>query len=163
MTAAAQTTEAVGVFDGVLYGAKHLVVPFVTSRIHHLGPNGLGPLEGLQALGVVRDGAFIGGVVFGNFRPGDVEVSIAFDDARWPSRRTLARLFAYPFVQLGLRRITAIVAADNAHTIRLMAGIGWVLEGRHRRAIAEDVDALSYGMLAEECRWLRNNRYARLD
>lgn len=143
-----------GVHGGVLYGAKHVVVPYVAARVGWLDRDGFGPIAGLEALGVVRGDRLVGGVVFSNYRRRDLEVSIAFDDPRWARKGILARLFTYPFVQLGCRRITALVAADDTRIPKLMRGIGWSLEGRHRCAIEGDRDVLSFGMLREDCRWL---------
>lgn len=148
-------TGAGDVHEGVLYNATHVVLPFVEKHIAHLGPRGLGrDLRQVHALGVVRGGRLIGGVVYGGWKDFDCEVSLAFEDPRWARRRILERLFAYPFDQLGCRRITAITADDDARVLKLMRGIGWTLEGRHRRGLDGTRDALSWGMCAEDCRFL---------
>lgn len=147
-----------GLFDGVLYGAKDTVVPFVGKRIPHVGASGFGPFpySSAEALGVVRDGELIGGAVFHNWQGHDIQVSIAFDDPRWMRRRILRRLFAYPFVTLGCTRLTALTAADAGHVRRLLEGLGFTLEGRHPRGLGPDTDAVSYGLLSDDCRWLRS-------
>jgi hypothetical protein len=72
----------------------------------------------------------------------------------WLSRRFLAAAFHYPFVQGGLRRITAPVSTDNERAIRLNQHFGFTIEGRLRHAGADGGDIFVFGMLREECRFL---------
>ena len=149
------------VHDGVLFGADDVVAAFVGARIPHIGVAGFVGRP-FQALGVVLNEHLIGGVVFSNFRGEggkvfDMEVSIAFDHWRWARCATLARLFAYPFRQIGCPRITALVPADNRRTLKLMRSIGWTEEGRHPRGLDGVTTLVSFGMLPEDCRWLKGS------
>ena len=145
-----------GVLVGsVLYGADMLIADMVASRIPHVGARGFGACA---AIGVVRSGRLIGGVVWHNFRGHDIEVSAAFDRADWARPSTLSRLFAYPFVQLSCARITALTGRKNKRTRRFLRGIGFREEGVIRRGLDGREDAVIYGMLRSECRVLTRKK-----
>jgi len=133
----------------ILLDVDVAVAEYVAARIPGIS------FDRCVGIGVVRDDRFVGGVVFHNFRGCDVEVVGAFDDPRWALPGTLRALFAYPFVTLGCVRLTAIVQRNNKRARRLCIGLGFKLEGVARKAIDGKQDAMIYGMLREECRFLR--------
>lgn len=110
--------------------------------------------ENHQAIGVLRGSELVGGVVYHNYREHDIELSCAATDPRWLSRGRLSVLFGYPFIQLGCLRVTAVAARSNKRARRMNERLGFKLEGCARKAW-EGKDAMLYGMLREECRWLR--------
>jgi RimJ/RimL family protein N-acetyltransferase len=118
---------------------------------------GCAPFSDFAALGVVRRDRLIGGVVYHHYRQGDrsVEVTAAFEHPHWTLPGTLRALFDYPFNQLGVVRITAIASRRNKRARRLLAGLGFRLEGVVRKALDGRDDAFIFGMLRDECRWLR--------
>ena len=139
-------------------GFDEEVVPWVASRIPAvLTPENFGPCV---SIGVVDDRAdkILAGVVYHNAQPRfkALEVSMAAGDSRWMSRAVVNSLLAYPFVQLGCVRITAIVSRKNKRTMKLLHGLGFVREGLIRRGFVNQ-DAVIFGMLAKE--W-RNSRWA---
>lgn len=140
--------------DGVLYGADELVAGFVAERIERARGRGFGPCV---ALGHMRQNALVGGVVFHNFQPldGDIEMSLAFDQPPRPSRATLRRLFAFPFAQLGLARITIRISAGHEPVRKLALGYGFEPEGVRKAAYLGTHDELILGMMRERCRWLQ--------
>ena len=133
----------------VLLGADEEVAAWVAQRVPEFEP------QKYVALGVVRGDRFVGGAVFHNFRKHDIEVVVAFDDPRWALPGTLRALFAYPFVTLGCVRLTALIARKNKRSRRLTEGLGFRLEGVARRAFDGRQDAMIYGMLRDECKFLR--------
>jgi len=66
----------------------------------------------------------------------------------------LRQLFRYPFVQKRYARLTAYTGADNERTARLLAGVGFQLEGRLRKSLDGTTDLLVFGLLREDCRFL---------
>lgn len=105
-------------------------------------------------IGVEEDGAIIAGVVFTNYRKIDIEVSLAADSPRWARRGILRAFSAYPFIQLGCRRVTSFVPEWNERARRWNEGFGFTQEGRHPGSFEDGSAAISYGMLRENCRWL---------
>jgi RimJ/RimL family protein N-acetyltransferase len=136
----------------VLFGADDLVRAFVQARIKEIGESGFGPST---ALGVVRDGRMLGGVVYNNFNGHDIHATYAFESPRWASRDVLRTLFAYPFTQLGCVRMTGIVARKNKHARDMILRLGFKLEGVHRKSVDGRQDAISYGLLRDECKWIK--------
>jgi Acetyltransferases, including N-acetylases of ribosomal proteins len=140
----------------VLFGADEFVADFVRVRLG--GHTRF--VDGYTALGVVRRGIFAGGVVYHNFQQlahgNTIETSIAFDDATWALPQTLRTLFTYPFLNLECVRLTSIVAEGNERSRKFCEGLGFDLEGIHPRGMDGKEAAVSYGLLRENCRWIRN-------
>lgn len=139
----------------LLLGADEFVGRFVAQR---LGVEARF-VGGFTALGVVRRGVFVGGVVYYNYMAlphgATCEVALAFDNPAWALPGTLKALCDYPFNQLGCVRVTAITAKANKRARRWLEGFGFNREGVHPRGIDGKQTAISYGMLKEDCRWLK--------
>ncbi|WP_276200284.1 GNAT family protein [Chelatococcus sp. XZ-Ab1] len=94
-------------------------------------------------------------VVFDRFSATDCLLHVASSgNGRWFSRELAIRAMAYPFLQCGLPRITAIISEHNAESLRITRKFGFVEEGRMRKAGEHGEDELLFGLLREECRWL---------
>jgi len=137
------------IVDGLMYGAEAIIVPWVQREIEQLQT----PFRNPVAVGVMAGGALVGGVVWHDYCGHDINWSGAANSPRWCRPAILRRLFAYPFGQLDCRRITATVTSTNHRTQRLLAGLGFSLEGRLRGAIPDGSDLLVYGLLRTENRW----------
>lgn len=110
-----------------------------------------------KAIGIARNGKIVAGVVYHNYRPGfNIEMSIASITPRWATKEVLRALFSYPFIQLGLPRVTGIAARDNASVRRFDERLGFVKEGIMRNAHS-DGDAVIYGMLKNECKYIEDS------
>jgi RimJ/RimL family protein N-acetyltransferase len=136
----------------VLFGADDMVAAFVKARIPHMQNSDFGQFT---ALGVVRDGTLLGGVVYNNYNHHDIHASYAFDSPKWCTRSVLRTLFAYPFKQLGCVRMTAIIGRKNKHARKMIDRLGFKLEGTCRKAADGHTDAMIYGLLARECKWFQ--------
>jgi RimJ/RimL family protein N-acetyltransferase len=146
--------------DGLLYDAHELVSAFVAERIPHMQGQ---PFGKNVAIGVIRKDRLVGGVVFHTMRvfdgkPVSIEMSGASDDPTWLWPATLRRLFAYPFIQLGCVRMTAVTGRKNKRARRVIEGIGFRLEGVVRKGIDGKEDAMIYGQLREECRFIPQDK-----
>lgn len=107
-----------------------------------------------RAIGVHVGERLAAVVFFDGFRVGDCNVSVLIDDCRAVTRTELRRVFRYPFVEAGLRRLTARVSSFNRASQSLIERLGFVREGTRRAAYENGADEIIYGMLHEECRWL---------
>ncbi len=73
---------------------------------------------------------------------------------RWATKKFLRLIFSYPFLQLGVGRITAPVKSSNKSARAFLEKAGFKLEGVIRHINKDGSDRLLYGMLANECRWI---------
>lgn len=134
----------------VLCGNDAAVAEWVANRIPHMETG----FADYAALGIYACDELIAGVVYHECRGNDIQMSTASDDVRWLSRSVLAAVFAYPFEQLQCDRVTAFTPKMAATTRRFLLGLGFAEEGNIRRGFRND-DCIVYGMLREECRWLK--------
>lgn len=116
-------------------------------------PKVQGWVDGFRTLRAELNGQILGAVVYDSFTPYDCNMHIALLDRRCISKRTLKAAFAYPFKQMGLRRVTALIAESNTSSIRFATKIGFRLEGRKRWGLGDE-DELIYGLTREACRFL---------
>ena len=88
----------------ILAGQAEVIARWVEARVP-----GYRSFDTPAGFGVLREGRLAAGVVFHNYdaRAGDMEVVIAAESPRWASREVFYTAFAYPFLQLGCRRVTA--------------------------------------------------------
>jgi RimJ/RimL family protein N-acetyltransferase len=142
--AAAPSPVIVG---SILVGADEMVAAMVAARIPNIS------FGEYTALGVVRHGKLVGGVVYHNYVEHDIQVSIAVDGATFMPWRGL---FAYPFEQLGCSRITAMIGRKNKKSRKMCELLGFRLEGVHPKGLDGTQDAMSYGLLKEHCRWIKD-------
>lgn len=93
-------------------------------------------------------------VIYSRFTKRDCWMSIATDGKkRWATRASLRAMFALPFEQWGLKRLTFMVRADNELSLKMMRQAGAVEEGRARKCFDGGVDGIAFGMLPDECRY----------
>jgi RimJ/RimL family protein N-acetyltransferase len=69
-------------------------------------------------------------------------------------------IFGYPFNQVGCRRLTATTEAKNQPVRAFLCHLGFREEGVIRQGFPTD-DAVVYGMLRDECRWLAREQMDR--
>jgi len=107
-----------------------------------------------KAIGRLRDGELSAVVVWDGFSKADCNIHVVSDGSRrWLNRKLLVAAFSYPFIQLRLRRVTALVPAKNTASLALVRRLGFVLEGVCRHALPDD-DIVVLGMLREHCLWI---------
>jgi hypothetical protein len=114
--------------------------------------------EGSTGL-VIRQGDKTKAVIVYNcfFDNATCSAHIASDSGKtWATRNILYGMFAYPFLQLGLRRVTLPIAAKNVSAQVLALKLGFKPEGFLRHARIDD-DEIVYGMIREECPWIKEN------
>lgn len=107
-----------------------------------------------KAIGIKRRGELVAVVVYDSFSAADCNMHVASDGrGTWLSRSVLVAVFHYPFVQLKLRRVTALIPAKKTHAIRFNEHLGFKLEGFCPEAMPDD-DLQIRGMLRRECRFI---------
>ena len=111
---------------------------------------------GFEAIGIERDGILTAGLLYTNYIPceggGDVHMW-AVGEPGWMSRRVIAAMLAYPFVQLGCHRMTVTIARNNRKSRSISEKLGFRLEGVIREGVGPGKDLMVYGLLRRESRW----------
>ncbi len=107
------------------------------------------------AFAVVDDNKdLVAGVVIAEFRGTDCEIICAGENAMAWRPHVCKAVFEYIFTQLGCVRCTSITTKANTKARRFLEGLGFCLEGNLRLGYDGRKDALIYGLLASECRYL---------
>ena len=133
----------------VIYGQNDRVIPWVGQRIDE---DEFGQAE---AIGLEQDGELIAGVVFNWYTGPSLSMHVAAEPGRrWMTRDYLYRVFAYPFLQVGCKRVTGLVREDNLDAQRFDEHLGFKREGLIRQGASDGSNLILYGMLKDECRWL---------
>jgi RimJ/RimL family protein N-acetyltransferase len=106
------------------------------------------------AIAVIKNGVIQAGILYERFTGESIEIHIgANPNKRWLTKSFLHAWFHYPFVQLGVNRITANIASKNTTAIKMAEHLGFIKEGVIREAMDGD-DLIAYGMLKNECRFI---------
>lgn len=135
--------------DGIIYGHEHVLLPWVGLRI---GVNRF--RSDAYSIGLMKRGEIVAAVVYDTFSAADCFMHVASDGTKlWLSKAFLFAAFGYPFTQLRLRRVSAMIAASNKDALRFNKSLGFVDEGYHPHALPND-DVISRGMLRENCRFI---------
>lgn len=106
----------------------------------------------ITAIGLERNGQLIAGVVYSVFNGSCITADIR-GVGRWANREFLRVIFDYPFRQLGVKRITAVVESDNDTSQKFVKHLGFVHEATLRHA-GRSGDLLVFRMFRDDCKWL---------
>jgi RimJ/RimL family protein N-acetyltransferase len=139
----------------VVFGHEDVLVPWAAERMP-LQNATFGPCT---TLGFAIGDRLISVAIFHNFRElqygHEIHVSMSAEDPRWCTRRNLGLIFKYPFDQLGCVRVTTVTSRKNKRARKLDEGLGFKREGVLRKGMDGRDDAIVYGMLRKECKWIR--------
>jgi RimJ/RimL family protein N-acetyltransferase len=131
----------------IVTGQSAAVARWLETR---LGQKFLPPYE---AIGIVNGkGQRIGAVVLNDFADRNIELT-AYGPGAF-SRGVLSAISRYCFIQLDCKRITVRTRASNLYVRRVIEKHGAKQEGTLRDWY-DDEDAIIYGLLKHECRFLR--------
>lgn len=107
-----------------------------------------------RAFGVKRRGQLCAVVVYDCFSECDCNMHVASDGSHtWLTRNVLLHAFGYPFIELKLRRVTALIPAKKTHAMKFNEKLGFRLEGHCPDAMPDD-DIYIRGMTRKECRFI---------
>jgi RimJ/RimL family protein N-acetyltransferase len=134
----------------VLIGADDDVGAWVNSRT----PNPFPWIPGAGvAIGFTCAERLVAGVTYYGYNGANVWTGIASEEHGWINRRNLALLFDYPFRQLKVRRLSALIDASNTRSQDFVERLGFTREATLVDS-ATDGDQFVYRMFARDCQWL---------
>ena len=108
----------------------------------------------MQGVGRLRDGELVGAVLYEGWSGPNIIMHAAGVDGHWISKDLLKTAFAYPFNQLGCKRITAWLEASNLKSQRLIEHLGFIQEATLEGAATDGSDVILYRMWKEDCRFI---------
>lgn len=136
-----------------VFGEDDVVAEWMNKRFGGKGR----PADSVSVGIVDRDMNLIGAFQWFNVRDRDIEFSVVVNDPRAITRATLRAVFAYPFIQLRLPRVTAEIPLADKQTVQLAYRFGMTREGVKRSA-HERGDVGVFGLLRSNCKILRNTK-----
>ena len=99
----------------------------------------------------------LGGLIFHSYRPNtEVWWTVYTVDKRWCNRRMLKVMFDIAFNKLKCRRISLLVSKSNVAGINFVKKLGFQQEGMFRVYRENGEDCYIFGMLKNECKWIKN-------
>ena len=107
-----------------------------------------------EAVGILnRHGQRIGAAILNDHADRNIELTCYGPGAF--SRGVCVWLAQYCFIQNDCLRVTTRTAASNLYVRRLLERYGWVKEGTLRDWYDSGDDAIHYGLLRDDCKFLR--------
>lgn len=101
-----------------------------------------------------KDGELRAATLFNGYTRQNICMHVVSDGSkRWMRREYLKFCFRYPFIQLGVKRITGMVEASNLEARRFDEHLGFRLETVLPDA-GDEGDLCVYVMYRHECRFL---------
>jgi ribosomal protein S18 acetylase RimI-like enzyme len=109
----------------------------------------------------VSNGEFVMGVTYDNYTESSISIHGRCDIPGKVSREFYWAIFNYPFNQLKVKRLTALVSTANVKSQRLVEHLGFERETILKDYL-KDGDGIIYIMRPETCRFLKlGDRYAK--
>ena len=110
---------------------------------------------GQQGIGLQKDGRLIAGVIYDDYNGSNIWMHVAAEPGKqWLNREYLRACFAYPFIQLGVKRISGWVEASNTDARRFDEHLGFKQEAVLTGAARDGGDVIIYRMFKEECKYV---------
>lgn len=108
-----------------------------------------------RSIGLEKNGELVAGIVYDYYTGTNICMHIAVKGKRCMTKEFLWFMFYYPFVQLGVNRLTGIIPESNKESVRFAQGLhGAKLEARLKDA-HPDGDMLIFVMFKDDCKYLR--------
>jgi len=124
------------------------VFAFVSERV------ALQPVGSMRAIGLERGGKLVAGVVYEGYTGHNIWMHVAAEPgSHWLTRDFLRAAFTYPFVQLGVDRVSGYVDASNAAARRFDEHLGFREEAVLKGAARDGGDVILYVMWKKDCRY----------
>lgn len=130
---------------------KLLIGPWVCERT-----GGSFDQNGSAAIGwIEEDGTLTAGVLYDQYNGRSICMHVASDGSReWLTREFLAYAFAYPFLQLKVKKILGLVDSTNENALCFDEALGFKVE-----CVVEDAgktgSLVILSMSKDGCKWLK--------
>ena len=109
-----------------------------------------------SAIGLIRDGKIVAGVIYENCNGASVVCHIAIKGK--VNKSFLRVICGYPAEALKVKKVIGPISSANAKSIKIAKAIGFVEEARITNA-APDGDLILFTITAEQCRFLGDKKH----
>jgi hypothetical protein len=109
-----------------VYGHDVIVADFVAQLIPRCRERGFPPAS--KAIGIIKDGALIAGVVYHNYEPEAQVIEIsgaALPGHQWVTRETLKRSYVYPFITCGCQMVVQRNSVRDERLLGMLAHLNY--------------------------------------
>jgi hypothetical protein len=137
----------IGYLMELIFGQDEAVAEWASSRL------GTTLVRPYVAIGVGDASGLHAAMVFNDYTGANIEITVTSDPAGW-TRAAVRAAFAYPFRQVGCRRLTLRTRADHTVVLDIAARLGFQREGVLREFYDDGCNAVVFGLLRSECRWI---------
>lgn len=103
-----------------------------------------------ETIAVIHDGKLAGAMLYYNFFGNTINLSLVSDTPRCASKTVFKVMLGYPFKQLKVKRVTALIRKANKRSRKLAEGLGFKLEGVLRKADPNGRDLCIYGITEQD-------------
>jgi len=111
-------------------------------------------IAGMKGLGLERNGELVAGVLYEGWNGVNIWMHVALAPGKLPTMEYIRYCFYYPFVELGCKRVSGAVDANNRAARKFDEHLGFRQEAVLRGAAADGGDVILYVMRREECRYV---------
>lgn len=111
--------------------------------------------DDIAALGIMENNEIVGGVIYHGFRKHMIDMSLATISPKWCTRANLKSILLYPFEQLSVVRVNAFCSKKNKKMRSILKRLGFREEGVLKKGFDGMQDAVCYGMLKQDCKWIK--------
>jgi RimJ/RimL family protein N-acetyltransferase len=115
--------------SSLVFDDKERIGGWVANRVGQMSSWG-----GYYAMGAELEGEPISGIVFNNFTDSSATVHLAVSKPKRILSELFDHAFVYAFETCKLRRLTGLVEAQNAKSLKIIKHLGFVQEGVMREA-----------------------------
>lgn len=130
---------------------KDLIVKYINDNTNSKHTSDLS-----QVIGIFNDdNQFKGAVLVSGYRDIDCELSTASSTPLVWTEEVLRHIFNYIFRDLGCIRCTAITTQKNKKAKAFLTALNFKYEGRMRKALDGENDAIIYGLLRDDCIYIQ--------
>ncbi len=114
----------------------------------------IGDDTSIKGICLLRDGEVVAATLYQDYNGSNIWAHIAGSPGtNWVNRVFLREIFAYPFRQLKVQRISLWIEANNLASRRFAEKLGFKHETTLRAAGRGGLDATIYCMFRDWCRW----------
>lgn len=139
----------------LVFQPKELICRWVLAKMRYRPAKEWEP-DTYQVIGLTdSEGRLQCACIYHDYRSKSIEMSISAVNPKWATRGNIRAFLHYPFEQLNVNHVRAVIHCKNKRARRMVERIGFIHEGSLREAAEDGKNLLIYGMTREDAvRWL---------